>query len=61
MVLIFQTEVSDEVAIENFKSEERFDVLICWGSINFGYWDLIQKQGKICRTYEMGLSNLFSD
>jgi len=36
---------ADEVvAIENFKSEERFDVAICWGSINFGYWDLIQKQ-----------------
>ncbi len=36
---------ADEVvAIEDFKSDERFDVALCLGSINFGSEDLISKQ-----------------
>ena len=36
---------ADEVvAIEDFKSNERFDVALCLGSINFGSEDLISKQ-----------------
>ena len=34
----------EQVAIEDFESPKKFDVAICWGSINFGYYQLIEKQ-----------------
>ena len=34
----------EQVAIEDFESPRKFDVAICWGSINFGYYQLIDKQ-----------------
>ena len=41
-----QTEVSDEVVAQSKILNQKKDLMfqICWGSINFGYWDLIQKQ-----------------
>ena len=34
----------EQVAIEDFESPKKFDVAVCWGSINFGHYQLIEKQ-----------------
>jgi hypothetical protein len=38
------TQADYQVTIENFRTEQRFDVALCLGSINFGNEDVIKNQ-----------------
>ena len=43
----------EQVAIEDYRPDGRFDVAFCLGSLNFGSWDIITKQVTALTEYCM--------